>query len=323
MLLRRVSRYIWSYNLAPVQNSVFADGTADAKTYTTNDEGVAAVSGDLVVGGTYTVKEAKAPAGYELSEGSLTFTLNADGTITTSSVPTGGFTTGSDNMSVTVEDTLIELGLVKENQQGMPLSGARFAITGVFANGSGEETRALAVGTDGKLKLLDLVGGQEYQIVETRAPTGYKTLTEPFSFTVELDGTLSAAPTSQAVGTGHTLGYYITEDGLTLVAVDALLPSGGGGDVDDPDKPSDPDDPVDPDEPTDPDDPATPDNPSEPGEPENPEEPSEPNQPNNPATPATPGNPAPETPDTGDHTSLALPVLLVLAGVALVGGARR
>lgn len=56
----------------------------------------------------------------------------------------------------------------------------------------------------------------------------------------------------------------------------------------------------------------------EPGEPDEPDTPDTPDEPGEPTTPVTPGE---DVPDTGDHTNGALPAVLALGGVALVGGA--
>ncbi len=279
--------------VTPVAGGSFADGDTGAKTFTTGNDGTAKVSGLVVAGGSYTVTETKAPAGYELNAGELTFTVAEDGFITAEGTPTGGLSVGGDRASVIVADELIELDLAKVNTRGSALSGATFKITGVFSDSAGANvSRSYTVGTDGKLRLEKLVGGESYEIVETVAPSGYRVLSDPFEFEVRADGTISASLTSQAQQDGSfTPGYFVSSNGLTLVAVDERRPSV-------PSDPSGPDDPVDPDEPVDPDDPTDPDDPDGPDDPADPDDPD---------TPVRPANPVrPQTPDTGDHTDLNL-----------------
>ena len=132
---------------------------------------------------------------------------------------------------------------MKVDTRGNALNGATFTIEGVFADGDGTaETRAYTVGTDGRLGILNLAAGQTYVVTEVTAPVGYRLIDEPFELEVGVDGIVSAEDTSEAPqGGGRTAGYYLDDDGVTLVAVDEPRP--WTPPVDEPDEPGDPDDP--------------------------------------------------------------------------------
>ena len=328
--------------ITPADGYAFADGSIEPRTFTTED-GRVTVAGILKVGTQYTVTEAKAPAGYEHNPGSLTFAVGADGGISVVGEPSDGFALGDDGVSVVVTDKPIELSLEKVDTRGNTLNGATFSIKGVFAGGFGEsETRTYTVGTDGRLDLSGLVGGQTYVVTEVTAPAGYQLIDGPFELVVGEDGTISAEDTSEALqGGSRTAGYYVGDNGVTLVAVDELRP--WFPPVDDPDEPGDPDDPESPDEPVDPDEPSEPedpDTPDGPDDPDNPDEPGDPDVPDTPDTPEEPTGPSepggivkpdstvkpggvarPETPDTGDHTNVGLPIVVGSLGAALAAAA--
>lgn len=137
-------------------------------------------------------------------------------------------------------------------------------------------------------------------------------LSEPFELVVGADGAIDAEDTSVAQGSGRTPGYYVSDDGLTIVAVDEPRPWSPPS-TDDPDEPGTDNPGTDEpgtDEPEDPgtDEPGTEDpnesradDPGSPDEPGNPEEPGE-NEPseNEPVTddPSDPSNPGTDSPGT-------------------------
>lgn len=99
----------------------------------------------FAVGQTYTLTETRAPAGYELIEGSLTFTVADDGrvyagNIDASSVSNGEYRLLDDHLGIVAVDQPIEIALAKYGSDkgtdtpDKALSGATFRIRGVFAD---------------------------------------------------------------------------------------------------------------------------------------------------------------------------------------------
>lgn len=218
---------------------VFANSNAEStREFTTDTEGnlvgVANISAQLKSGETYVLSEKTAPAGYELIEGTLTFTVNEDGTITPQGNVPAGYSVEQDNVSIVASDTPIEVSFVKkdlgdENQ----LAAAEFTIAGRFVDDTTHEVsqQEISFTTDGtELKLASLphngatyslVAGQTYTVTEKTAPSGYE-LVAPFSFTVEADGTIAPAEGSSQAAAGEE-GYVISNDqggAVTLTAHD-------------------------------------------------------------------------------------------------------
>ena len=198
------------------------DPDTELATITSTAEGTAAIPG-LVAGKTYVLTETGAPAGYELAEGSFTFTVGADGTI---SVPDGvenGAAYSHANrgvVTVTVTDQPVEVQIEKLGENSAPLTGATFSLApaegSTFTDGS---TEALTLSTtDGLTSVVSaqLVAGQTYVLTETAAPAGYELIAGSFNFTVNADGTL--APAAE----GNAPAYALGEDAgvITITATD-------------------------------------------------------------------------------------------------------
>lgn len=218
---------------------VFANSNAEStREFTTDTEGnlvgVANISAQLKSGETYVLSEKTAPAGYELIEGTLTFTVNEDGTITPQGNVPAGYSVEQGNVSIVVSDTPIEVSFAKkdlgdENQ----LAAAEFTIVGRFVDDathevSQQEISFTTAGTELMLASLphgdatySLVAGQTYTVTEKTAPSGYE-LVAPFSFTVGADGTIAPAEGSSQAAAGEE-GYVISNDqggAVTLTAHD-------------------------------------------------------------------------------------------------------
>ena len=317
----------------------------------------------LAAGASYVLEEIAQPEGYDKIEGTLTFSVDAEGKVSSAAGALAadgapGYAVSESGVAIVAHDAPYEINIKKRAQDGTPLEGAEFTVTPAEGSSfAGGAKAPIADKTDenGTITLSGvLMTGGSYEVRETKAPSGYRLLDETFTFTMGGDGTISGVATSEGDDAWMTPGYFVSSDGLTLAAVDERRPSvpsdpsGPDDPVDpdepvDPDDPTDPDEPVDPDEPTDPDDPDAPDDPDvpdtpdDPDTPDTPEDPNDPDVPDTPDTPDTPGDsgapdvsdvpgtsaaPAkPQTPDTGDHTDFALPVVLMVVGVLLVGGA--
>ncbi|MGH1241610.1 MSCRAMM family protein, partial [Bacillus pacificus] len=134
---------------------------------TTDKDGKISVS-DLRPGD-YQFIETKAPTGYDLNAKPIPFTITKGQSHVTSVTALNSLTTGS-----------MELTKVDMDHNGT-LEGAIFNIL----NQDGKVVReGLKTDGHGKLIVNDLKPGN-YQLVETKAPTGYQLDASPISFTIE------------------------------------------------------------------------------------------------------------------------------------------
>ncbi|MDM8302538.1 SpaA isopeptide-forming pilin-related protein [Collinsella tanakaei] len=208
----------------------FPDGTAE-RTFVSDEYGV--VFGELSLIGSaegtpYVLTETKAPAGYELLA-PVTILVFEDGTVavddSTTQAPLEQIAVSNDDATsmIAFEDTAIELTFTKTDAAGNALAGATFHVTGTFADGSTECT--VVSSDDGTIDLPQLVAGETYTVEETDTPTGYLLIEGTFSFTVTEDGMIEAesTATSQLFG-GWTAGYAVSDDGLTLTAINVAAP---------------------------------------------------------------------------------------------------
>lgn len=219
------------FTVTPQAGSAFADGSTDALELVTDADGVAHLAGEvgdeslsakLVAGNAYELRETISPAGYKLIEGSWSFKVNADGTITSgdSQVQNGTIELAASADSITVTDEVIPFDIVKYGERDedgnaplladavfevTPLEGSAFAnsdalvAAGILEDGSARIT----TGDDGRAgaELVDqLVVGNRYEIREVVAPAGYTLLPEALTVTVEPDGRLGCGAADRAEG---------------------------------------------------------------------------------------------------------------------------
>ncbi|MDM8270787.1 SpaA isopeptide-forming pilin-related protein [Thermophilibacter provencensis] len=198
------------------------DPDTELATITSTAEGTVAVP-DLVAGKTYVLTEVEAPLGYELAEGSFTFTVGADGTISVPEDAENGAAYSHANrgvVTVTVTDEPVEVQIEKLGENSAPLTGATFSLApaegSTFANG-GTEALTLST-TDGLTSVVSaqLVAGQTYVLTETAAPAGYELIAGSFTFTVNADGTL--APAAEGNAPAYALG--VDAGVITITATD-------------------------------------------------------------------------------------------------------
>lgn len=148
---------------------VDADHTAQALTgaeFELLDQSGNIVSGPQAVGadgtvvftnlkyGTYSVKETKAPDGYQLSKEPYSCTVGSDQTTVSYHFP-------DSRMEGTVQ-------VAKTDEQGSPLSGAQFTLYDT----DGKATQSAVSGSDGVAEFTKIPLG-DYSIRETVAPSGY------------------------------------------------------------------------------------------------------------------------------------------------------
>ena len=240
-----------TFTLVPADGSTFNDANpTEARTFTTGDVGKATIpEGLLIVGNSYTISETAAPAGYELMEGSFTFTVKADGTIeaavegTEAAEDALGYRVGADRVTLEATDEPIDLLVTKQGEGGAALAGAEFKIVPQGAGDAfvaswlkdnelkpSEEDGSVTLVTNagGRIDLTGaLIQGKVYTLVETAAPTGYEVVA-PLTFQVGADGsltpgTLDADDTFTATE-GLPGGYALSADGvLTLTVTDSKI----------------------------------------------------------------------------------------------------
>ena len=210
-------------------SGVFADGQGhllnEGQATTLEGLDVSALSDlNFVQGQTYTLKETRAPAGYELISGKLTFSVGTDGkaTLDASEVSNGSYAVSAEGASITAFDEPIEVSLAKAGEKGEPLAGATFAIRphdgGTFADGSSELT--LTTGSDGRAGLSGLlVAGRTYELEETEAPEGHKRLSGTILVNVNADGTLATSGSQAGVSNG-----VVKVEGDAIAVTDEAVP---------------------------------------------------------------------------------------------------
>ena len=203
-----------TFELTPADGFTFADGSTEAQTITIESTSGATALTNLMANATYTLKETVPPAGYELNETEFTFTVAADGTIV--SAEADGYTvSGSEIITITVNDEPIEVTLTKRNADGAALEGAEFTLHGIFANADGTPSGTVADRTvvveNGTVALEGLIADQQYTLTETKAPEGYRVNTGTLTFTVNTDGTLTEVESAE--------GYAIDAETATAITV--------------------------------------------------------------------------------------------------------
>ncbi len=198
-------------------------------TLTTGEDGTATSIKKLNVGGTYTLSETKAPAGYKQIASSFTFVVQDDGTIKAAGDapvdPAWSISQDGELVarSVSAADEATELTLYKRDASGAVVvsSQATFELTGVFADGEERTVELTTSGETGSAELeramLVADGTTQYTLHETAAPAGYMVNVNEFRFTVATDGTITPAE-----GMDES-GYSVSEDGVSVVACDDAI----------------------------------------------------------------------------------------------------
>lgn len=223
---------------------------------------------------TYTLVEKKAHIDYILDATEKTIVLDS-ATQVNGAVETKTIENSKTNRSVS---------LTKYNSnKSLKLKGAIFelrketAVPDVYDVVTGIDVEKLTTDVNGEISLKDLPVGK-YQLIETKAPAGYKLDKTPveFEITEKQEQTTLVEKTNVRVST-----------------------SGGGGFPVDPGTPT-----IDPNNPDTSETPGTPGNPGTPGTPGNPGDPNNPGTPGEPGKPGTPGNTGnPGNPNNSGNTS--------------------
>lgn len=213
------------FSVTPVEGSKFANGSTETKVLTTDEEGTDSLVADLVVGSSYTIEETKAPDGYTKIDGSMTITVQENGSICIAEGTTAPsqFVISDDGtvqvFTGTVTNDPTELTLNKiDSTTNQALAGAKFELTGKFANGSTSQT--LDAATDSTVQLdkalLIADGKTQYTLTETGAPGGYERIQQSLVFTVSEAGVITPVDASAAQAAGWSVG----KDGISVTAAD-------------------------------------------------------------------------------------------------------
>lgn len=174
------------------KDAAAAEGPIDIQK---TDKNGKALFADLEAG-TYYVKEIAAPNGYVLDETIRPFKIGGN---------------NDWDVETTIKNTLKEysLTLVKKGDDGKPLEGVEFEISG---NGI---TKKSASGRDGVVKFEGLPFGR-YTITETKAPQGY-VKAKPINVTIDEKNTVGAYTPNQAVDGGTITNEHTV---LTVLKID-------------------------------------------------------------------------------------------------------
>lgn len=157
------------------------DTVNDAKVPYLHDSG----NGYTILPGTYTVKEVKAPAGYEVTSFTITITEKADQSGTDIAV-SGNDRAELNGTTVTLRDDPIVITISKTDLEGRELTGAQFTVSGKFADGTNEKTFEEAASGQ-------IIAGEKYILQEMRAPDTYILSGEKIEFTADENGMLTIA----------------------------------------------------------------------------------------------------------------------------------
>lgn len=168
--------------------------------------------------GTYTLKETKAPEGYEISDTEIKFTVNSDGT----------FQDSNGNKITKIEFENTKTGIVISKQDitnSKELPGA----TLVIKDSNGKEIVSW-VSTEKKHIIKGLKAGT-YTLTETIAPEGYILSSETITFTVKEDGSITKvvmynSPNTKDVPVENTASYKTVTSfivGILIIAIGAVI----------------------------------------------------------------------------------------------------
>ena len=206
---------------------VVASWTSGKEAEDKNADGSAKPHKVKLVAGTYTLRERKAPTGYDRAN-PITFTVALDGTVT--STPADAVSKDGDKTTITMKDALTEreIEISKVSLTGNEeLAGAELEIRkGTDENGelveswtSGKEAENKNEDGSAKPHKVKLVAGT-YTLSEGKAPTGYNTASK-ITFTVNLDGTVTSTTAGAVDGKKVTMKDALTEREIEISKVDA------------------------------------------------------------------------------------------------------
>ena len=211
------------FSVTPAEGSAFADGSDNAIPTTNGAE----LSGKLVAGQRYVLTETEAPAGYELIDGRLTFSVSEDGTIAKVTdgdvVNDEAFGIVDGGIVIRAVDKPIEITLNKVSSEDASAKlKATFELTGRFASdemdgtADGDKTNETYTAENGVVTLTRLIAGETYELREVASESGYEVISGSLTFTVDKSGAID-----YAVGTSHDPAFTIENGKVGKVAITA------------------------------------------------------------------------------------------------------
>ena len=213
------------YTVTPVSGSAFADGSAE-KHLTTGTDGIAVpdtdddvLMGNVIAGNSYVVTETQPPAGFMTpTPASLTVRVADDGTLVASGASNEAWAIEGSGLgcTVVVRDKAIDLRLQKVDEEGNPLGGSEFTLSGVFANGQDVRTVTPDAASGSCVLPNDMIEGQTYTLHESQPPVGYACVGD---LTFRVSHASEGGARYEVVG-DNPEGWSISEDGVTATATD-------------------------------------------------------------------------------------------------------
>ncbi len=225
------------FQIAAVNGSEFADpdafaaGTYDEATktvtLTTDSTGHIELIGQLVVGGTYTIYESKAPSGYDPADAVLTVVVQEDGSLDVQGgLPENGpydwadlnEDGNADNAySFMVTNIHEEIDILKVDDEGDALEGAEFTLTGLCMDNNTSHT--YTTDEDGYIHVdAGLMGGVRYELREFKPADGYAQLEESLYFMMDERGEIvvTDAQQNQLDEEDYPKGYAVNDNRISL-----------------------------------------------------------------------------------------------------------
>ena len=155
------------------------------------------ITGELLVGHTYTLTEVTSPAGYTVAE-TITFTMGANGAITATDasgkpVDNGSGVVGSASVTMKDAPTVLTLTKVDDQTPAQIVKNAELSVytaSGADATTPGALVAKVNTGATGTATVTGLLSlNAWYMVVETGTPDGYVTSQNSAPFQLLADGT--------------------------------------------------------------------------------------------------------------------------------------
>ena len=213
---------------------------------TTGTDGVIPNIDNTLPAGTYQLRETKAPSGYSELTANIDITVSEMGVITLGSHPDGVELTsetddsGTITYSLAIPNTPKPLKLVKKDDKGNNLTGAKFKLTTLNEQGSwvdvkNKEDKTVYDDVDMtsvyEFELSDLPAGR-YRLEETLSPNGYLMLTEYIYFKIYPDRTIKLTKADGSNGNDNPQASISQKSGVYTITVKntpgIVLPQTGG-----------------------------------------------------------------------------------------------
>ena len=225
------------FTVTPADGSTFADGSTQSIELTTEDTGLATLTGQLVVGGTYEIWEKQGPSGYDPIDDSFQVTVAQNGDLEVvggdDALPVGWARADvdhdgqvDDQFSFMATNYHMAIELTKVNEDGEALDGVTFTLTGLCMDNNTTHTYTTGrVGTTQEhnvrhgVALIDagLKGGVDYTLTETAQVDGYIRMSEPLKFHMNDRGEIVID--NVAADGSNPAGWSVGAEGITLTAV--------------------------------------------------------------------------------------------------------